>query len=157
MRIWAGLFLLGLAFAQAGEGPALEAAFARCQEVVRRLRPLGLYEVRGRAVLVLGLPDLPLLPLALVRGRPLPLGHPGEGVFPETPPSWLEELALARLVVREKRGYACFLVHRGVVVGVLRLGLDLKPRPFVPKGQVRQRFEMNTPPEDQEGRNRPGF
>lgn len=150
MPVWIGL-LLSLAFAQVGEGPGLEAAFGRCQEVVRLLRPLGLYEVRGRTVLILGLPDTPLVPLALRQGRPLPLGHPGERVALEGPPKWLKELALARLVVRGKDGYACFLVHRGVVVGVLRLGPDLRPRPFMPMSRIGKRFEMNTPPDDQGG------
>jgi len=136
MRFWAVLLLLGLALAQAGE----EAAFVRCREVVGLLRPLGLYEVRGRAVLVLGLSETPLVQLVLARDRPLPLGHPGEGVFPEAPPPWLRELALARLVVRDRGGYACFLVHRGVVVGVLRLGPDLEPRPLFPPGRMRRRF-----------------
>lgn len=147
MPVWTGL-LLGLALAQVGEGPGLKAAFSRCQEVVRLLRPLGLYEVRGRTVLILGLPDTPLVPLALLQRRPLPLGYPGERVALKRPPKWLKELALARLVVRGKDGYACFLVHRGVVVGVLRLGPDLRPRPFMPMGRIGKRFEINTPPDD---------
>ena len=58
-----------------------------------------------------------------IRGKPMRM----------RPFFFLRELSLARRVLVLPEGYRCFVLHRGRVVGVLRLGLDLTPLPLSPE------------------------
>lgn len=131
------LALMGLAQAE-GPGPRplfmgnqeAEAAFLRCREVVRDLRVQALYQGEGRLLVVLGR-ERPLLLLALEAGHPVPHTGPLRGRFVgKRPLPFLGELALARRVAAGEGGYRCFVLYRGRVVGVLRLGMDLEPLPL---------------------------
>lgn len=106
-----------------------EAVRLRCREVVRGLRVQALYRGEGGVLVLLGR-ERPLLLLALEEGRPMPHAGPLRGRLVEKRPlPFLGELALARQVVAAGREYRCFVLHRGRVVGVLRLGEDLEPLP----------------------------
>lgn len=136
-----GPLLLVLAAGLAlGEGPAwprpsAEAVLLRCQEVVRGLRVRALYREGGALLVLLG-GERPLLLLALEEGRPLPHMGPLRGKpLGKRPLPFLRELTLARQVVVLAGEYRCFVLHRGRVVGVLRLGLDLSPLPLFPPGE----------------------
>jgi hypothetical protein len=121
------LFLLGVAL---GEGSGSQVALRGCLEVLRGLEVLGLYQEEGITLVLLGR-EKPLLLLALERGRPMPhLGLPRGRLLPRRPVPFLRELSLARWVVVLPGEYRCFVLHRGRVVGVLRLGEDLKPLPL---------------------------
>jgi len=123
------LLLLGLAL---GEGPGPEAARARCLEVLRALEVLALYREDGTTLVLLG-QERPLLLLAVERGRPFPHLGPLKGrPLPRRPFAFVKELSLARRVVALPGEYRCFVLHRGRVVGVLRLGEDLTPLPLSP-------------------------
>ncbi|MDM7325088.1 MAG: hypothetical protein P3W93_008970 [Thermus sp.] len=138
---WIGaILLLSLSLGAMGEeapkalspGPRVE-VLRRCAEVVRALEVQALYKEGGTLVLVLGqgMTGNPLLLLALEKGKPLPHAGPIRGrplrkrLFP-----FVRELSLARQVLVFPKEYRCFVLHRGRVVGVLRLGLDLVPLPI---------------------------
>ncbi|WP_234553749.1 hypothetical protein [Thermus caliditerrae] len=135
-----GLGLLALAGLVRAEGswpqrPPLasleaEAVRLRCREVVRGLRIQALYWEEGRLLVLLGR-ERPLLLLAVEEGRPMPHAGPLRGRLVEKRSlPFLGELALARRVVAAGGEYRCFVLHRGRVVGVLRLGEDLEPLPL---------------------------
>ncbi|GGM97033.1 hypothetical protein GCM10007092_08370 [Thermus composti] len=121
------LALLGLAL---GEGSGPEAVLGRCFGVLRGLEVQALYQGEGALLVLLG-QEKPLLLLALEGGRPFPyLGPPRGRHLARRPLPFLRELSLARRVVVLPREYRCFVLHRGRVVGVLRLGEDLNPLPL---------------------------
>ncbi len=123
---------LGLALGEEPRPFSGEAVLLRCAEVVRTLEVLALYR-EGRATLVLLGRESPLLLLALEEGRPYPhLGPPRGRPLPRRPLPFLRELSLARRVVALPGEYHCFVLHRGRVVGVVRLGEDLRPLPLSP-------------------------
>ncbi|TBH17617.1 hypothetical protein [Thermus thermamylovorans] len=132
---WLALLLaLGPVLGEGGPpwpGPVLH----RCWEVVRGLEVQALYRENGVTLVLLGR-ERPYLLLALEGGglRPHP-GPPRGRPLPRRPLAFLGELSLARRVVVLPREYRCFVLHRGLVVGVLRLGQDLEPLPLpeVPK------------------------
>ncbi len=125
------LTLLGMALGEEEPRPLPgEAVLLRCGEVVRGLEVLALYR-EGRATLVLLGREAPLLLLALEGERPYPhLGPPRGRRLPKRSLPFLKELSLARRVVALSGEYRCFVLHRGRVVGVLRLGEDLHPLPL---------------------------
>ncbi|WP_243093726.1 hypothetical protein [Thermus thalpophilus] len=126
MRGLALLFLVGLAWAQGGE----ERALVRCLEVVRTLEVQALYREDGAVLVLLGR-DRPLLLLALEGGRPMPhAGLPRGRPMGRRPLPFLRELTLARFVAVGEGEYRCFVLHRGRVVGVLRLAKDFTPLPL---------------------------
>ena len=121
------LFLLGFAL---GEGSGPEAALRACLQVLRGLEVQALYRGEGSTLVLLG-QERPLLLLAVERGRPLPhLGPPRGRPLPRRPIPFLRELSLAPWAVVLPREYRCFVLHRGRVVGVLRLAQDLRPLPL---------------------------
>jgi hypothetical protein len=121
------LFLLGFAL---GEGSGPEAALRACLLVLRGLEVQALYREEGSTLVLLG-QERPLLLLAVEQGRPLPhLGPPRGRPLPRRPMPFLSELSLARWVVALPGEYRCFVLHRGRVVGVLRLAHDLRPIPL---------------------------
>ncbi|GAB5603443.1 hypothetical protein FJNA_19690 [Thermus sp. FJN-A] len=139
MRRLFGLLPL-VALLALGEGPTLGEAFPpgrppaevllRCQEVVRTLEVQALYRGEEGLLVLLGR-ERPLLLLVLEGGRPMPhmgplRGHPLE----KRPLPFLREFSLARRVVVLPGEYRCFVLHRGRVVGVLRLDRGLKPLPL---------------------------
>ncbi|MFN3179945.1 MAG: hypothetical protein ACK4G4_03960 [Thermus sp.] len=139
---WLGVFLLlalgGWAMGEEGPkgfGPSAEEALARCLKVVRTLEVQALYREGDTLVLALGQAEgRPLLLLALEGGRPMPYMGPIRGKpMRKRPFFFLRELSLARRVLVLPEGYRCFVLHRGRVVGVLRLGLDLAPLPLSPE------------------------
>ncbi|WP_038058189.1 hypothetical protein [Thermus amyloliquefaciens] len=139
---WLGVFLLlalgGWARGEEGPwglGPPPEEVRERCFAVVRTLEVQALYREGDTLVLVLGraAKESPLLLLALEGGRPMPHMGPIRGKPVRMRPFFfLQELSLARRVVALPGEYRCFVLHRGRVVGVLRLGLDLTPLPLPP-------------------------
>ncbi|AEV15628.1 hypothetical protein TCCBUS3UF1_5800 [Thermus sp. CCB_US3_UF1] len=125
------LLAWGLAWAE-GSPPPSEAAFLRCREVVGGLEVQALYQGEGATLVLLG-KGRPLLLVALEEGRPLPHAGPPRGKpMARRPFPFLRELSLARRVVVLAGEYRCFVLHRGRVVGVLRLGPDLEPLPLFP-------------------------
>jgi hypothetical protein len=121
------LFLLGVAL---GEGFGPEAVLKECLLLIRGLQVLGLYQEEGATLVLLG-QERPLLLVAVERGRPMPHLGPLRGKPPARRPlPLLKELSLARQVVALPGEYRCFVLHRGRVVGVLRLGQDLRPIPL---------------------------
>lgn len=136
---WFGLGLLALGGLALGQGTGSEplapgslgprAVLARCREEVRGLRPLGLYRGEEGLLVLLG-QERPLLLLALEAGRPRPhVGPPRGRPVGQRPLAFLRELTLARRVAVVEGEYRCFVLYRGRVVGVLRLGMDLEPLP----------------------------
>ncbi|GLV47742.1 hypothetical protein TJA_09090 [Thermus sp. LT1-2-5] len=126
MRGLALLLLLGLAWAQGGE----ERALARCLEVVRALEVQALYREDGVVLVLLGR-ERPFLLLALEGGRPMPHAGPPRGrPMGRRPLPFLRELTLARFVAVGEKEYRCFVLHRGRVVGVLRLAKDFSLLPL---------------------------
>lgn len=115
-------FLLALGLAQA---PGPEAVLRVCEEVLRGLEVQAAYREGGRLLLVLG-EKRPYLVLGLEEGRLFPYPGPPRGRRVARPALVLE-LTLARRVLEGPRGYRCFLLHRGRVVGVLRLDPGLNP------------------------------
>lgn len=140
MRRLGPLLLVLAAGLALGEGsawprPSAEAVLLRCKEVVRGLRVQALYREGGSLLVLLG-GEKPLLLLALEEGRPLPhMGLPRGKPMGKRPLPFLRELTLARQVVALAGEYRCFVLHRGRVVGVLRLGPDLSPLPLFPPGE----------------------
>lgn len=140
---WLGVFLLlalgGWALGEEGPkgfGPSPEEVLTQCFKVVRTLEVQALYREGDTLVLVLGQPvgERPLLLLALEGGRPMPYMGPIRGKPMRMRPFFfLRELSLARRVLVLPEGYRCFVLHRGRVVGVLRLGSDLIPLPLSPE------------------------
>lgn len=109
---------------------APEEVLNRCGALVRVLEVQALYREGDTFLLVLGQKE-PLLLLALEGDRPMPhMGSPRGQPIRKRPFPFLRELSLARWVVVLPGEYRCFILHRGRVVGVLRLGQDLSPLPF---------------------------
>ncbi|MGC8875525.1 hypothetical protein [Thermus sp.] len=132
---WPVLLLAFFGMALGGEpGPfSEEAVLLRCAEVVRALEVLALYREGGATLVLLGR-ERPLLLVALEGERPYPhLGPPRGRPLPRRPLPFLREFSLARRVVVLPGEYRCFVLHRGRVVGVVRLGEDLRPLPL-PQG-----------------------
>ncbi len=136
MMRWLGVLLLGLGGLALGEGGpkalvlAPEEVLNRCGALVRVLEVQALYREGDTFLLVLGQKE-PLLLLALEGDRPMPhMGPPRGRPIRKRPFPFLRELSLARWVVVLPGEYRCFILHRGRVVGVLRLGQDLSPLPL---------------------------
>lgn len=130
MRPWAFLLpLLGL-WALSQSGPFPEAVLARCLGVLRTLEVQALYREDGALLVLLGR-ERPYLLLALEGNRPLPYAGPLRGRrVAKRPLPFLSELTLARRVLHQEGEYRCLVLHRGRVVGVLRLDFRLDPVPL---------------------------
>ncbi|MEJ5337394.1 MAG: hypothetical protein WHT26_08885 [Thermus sp.] len=131
MRAWAFLlpFLL-LAPPAFGQGPG--EVLARCALLLKGLEVQALYREDGVTLVLLGR-GRPYLLLALEGGRPLPYAGPLRGrPLGRRPLPFLPELTLARRVLLLEGEYRCLVLHRGRVVGVLRLDPSLEPIPLEP-------------------------
>ena len=140
MRWLAGLLLLAQAvLGQGGAGGPVaspsgeylgERALFRCLEVLKGLEVQAFYR-EGPELLVLLGRERPLLVLALEGGRLWPHPRPPRGrPLPKRPFPFLRELTLAPWVLEVEGEYRCFVLHRGRVVGILRLDQDLRPLPL---------------------------
>ncbi|MCX7600751.1 MAG: hypothetical protein N2Z75_02295 [Meiothermus sp.] len=139
-----GVWGVGVAWAQAGEPPVME----RCQALFQGLRPQFAYAERvapQRFLLrvVLGQENTPVVRLTVnIDLAPVPLGLEDIAVVAFDRPvqdalrlrnqlrrfdGVMQTLNLGNWYVSEPRGYRCFLVHQGRVVGVLGLGRNLEP------------------------------
>lgn len=107
-----------------------ERALFRCLEVLKGLEVQAFYR-EGPDLLVLLGRERPLLVLALEGGRLWPHPRPPRGrPLPKRPFPFLRELTLAPWAMRVEGEYRCFVLHRGRVVGILRLDQDLRPLPL---------------------------
>ncbi|BAW02366.1 hypothetical protein TTMY_1998 [Thermus thermophilus] len=140
MRWLVGLLLLAQAVLGQGEadGPVAspsgahlaERALFRCLEVLKGLEVQAFYR-EGPGLLVLLGRERSLLVLALEGGRLWPHPRPPRGrPLPKRPFPFLRELTLAPWVLEVEGEYRCFVLHRGRVVGILRLDQDLRPLPL---------------------------
>ena len=140
MRWLAGLLLLAQAvLGQGGAGGPVaspsgeylgERALFPCLEVLKGLEVQAFYR-EGPDLLVLLGRERPLLVLALEGGRLWPHPRPPRGrPLPKRPFPFLRELTLAPWVLEVEGEYRCFVLHRGRVVGILRLDQDLRPLPL---------------------------
>ena len=134
----------GLAQGYPGSPPAPAAApiLEVCQQTLGRLEPLFMYtqpldQKKLSIRLVLGIDNRPVIRLTLdAQAEPVanglevayPVERPAQGTDPQFWLRYLErleallpQLLLANWILPEQRGYRCFVVYRGRIVGVLRL------------------------------------
>lgn len=132
-----------------------------CQQALGQLQPLFLYAEpldRQRLLvrLVLGVSDQPVVRLTLdEQGAPVPNGLEAMAAVARPPgggdPQFLlryveriqplrDQLLLANWLLPDKRGHRCFVIYKGRVVGVLRIG---SAQQIVPQSAWRDGFQQS--------------